>query len=570
MPFRLKYHLIILFILLLGSTKSLCAKNAPIEICSACLNQNDSTVTLKFKGANDSCGTFSKIFIKERVVQSVPLPFITVQTISTVPVTQAVIKQADLRQREYFLEYLYACNGSDTVRSDTFMIDFTPPNRIPIDSVSVDLASQRAMIGWPENTSSDYVGYIIYIRNGPNNVRIQDQNTVGYIHPTSNPSSNSISYTYNVFDSCDNKNPLADIHGTIHLTRRYDFCQREIELNWSPYIGWQTDKYSIYVAKNGTPYQKIGETSSLNFLINNIENGANYCFYVRSHKSNSTFTSSSNRVCQATPNPMLPQNTLINSISVTGENQINIKWSTQNPQSTFEAQIYRGTNLSNLTQIGSTNFTSGVNQFQDNSVVTNSSSYYYQIIIPDSCQENKDSSKVSESIFLNLEQEEISWNSYIFEIGNHIQTLIKTNTGSTWNLFIQGDKNLINTKIPEDSARCYKVYSISDMGDTSISNIQCIEEELRISVPSAIRPSSSIPKNQEFRIYGTGIDWNQTNIAIFDRWGGKVAELNSNTRVWKPQSANGALATGLYIYTGYVYGLRNEKQFIKGKITVVK
>lgn len=554
----------LLFCIILQNAISLSAYDGPIKIYNICLNSSDSVATISFSNIYNTCGTFTKIFVKGRVVKPSPDPFDVYETLSSIPASDIKIKQNDLKQREFFIEYLYACNGFDTIRSDTFKVDFTEPNLVPIDSVSVDLGTQKVHIGWSKNTSPDYMGYIIYIRDGVNNVRIQDQNNEGYLHLASNPSSRSVQYTYNTYDTCNNKSLLANHHGTMFLTRKLDFCQKEIALSWSPYIGWVTDNYDIFVSKNGNPYSKLGTTSTSNYTHKEIEPGANYCYFVRSHKTASTFTSSSNRVCQGVPNPAIVSNTHIKSISVISKSQMQINWFTQNGLETIPAKIYRGTAANNLSFVSNISYSNGNNTFIDN-IDTDAQGYFYQIIVPDSCSNNSDSSSINKSVFLSIEQSQLEWSSYQFEKEKAFIDIVTKRAGSTWNIIqSQTTSNSQSAIINEDSANCYRVITISNNNDSSYSNTVCILSDLNIYIPSALKSNSNIGNNI-FSITGTGIDWSKSKISVYDRWGGKLVEINSANRSWNTKDE----PAGTYIYAGYVYGLKGEQVLVKGKITIL-
>ncbi len=69
--------------------------------------------------------------------------------------------------------------------------------------------------------------------------------------------------------------PLADPHTTMHLSLLYDSCAKKIELEWTPYIGWDSldyVKHQIFVSINNGNFNKISETDDTvyHFIHNNI------------------------------------------------------------------------------------------------------------------------------------------------------------------------------------------------------------------------------------------------------------------------------------------------------------
>jgi len=548
----------------------LVAFDGPIELRRVCLDANDSSIVLYFNKLNDNCATFTKIEVFGRVVKSSPDNFSLVYSTTTLPSTgQIGFKQPNLKEWEYYIQYSFKCDGSSVLLSDTLKIDFTSPDFIELDSVSVDAVSQKTIIGWPKNTSIDHEGYRVFETINANNVQVADQTIEGYIHPSSQPTLKPTSYTYNSYDSCSNFNILASNHSTIFLSRRFSFCDLTISLNWTAYVGWITDKYYIYASTNGSAFAIIDSTSSLNYLFKNVQKGANYCFFIRSKKAGSTFTSSSNRICLTFPNYPTVQNTHIKSISVIDENTMRIKWSTEKADVAVNAALYRGETLTSMQFIKNIPFANGDNYVLDN-VDTEKSSYLYRVIVRDSCLQNHDSSTILESVFLskNENTSNLEWSSFNFDQSIHVNDNIYTD-GSTWNLISSMGKSPNQTfTISPDSAFCYRIISISNTGDSSISNKICVFDELRIFIPNAIKFNGS-GTNNVFGVYGTGIDWDKTSIGIFTRWGEKIAVIESGKKTWDGTYKFKRVQSGIYLYSGIVFGLKQEKQAIKGTIIIL-
>lgn len=546
------------------------AFDGPIKIRRACLNPGDSVITLYFNKLSDPCATFSKLDVYGRLVKPMPDNFSIVYTAGSLPTGETIsYKQPNLNQWEYYITYHTKCDGITVLHSDTVQIDVNPPDFIEMDSVSVDFASQKIKVGWPANTSIDHKGYLVFEEVNTSNIQVSDQISTGFTHLSSKPEIGPRTYTYNSYDSCNNFNILAQPHTSIFLRQTYSFCDLSITLNWSPYGGWNTDKYYIYQSINGGSTTLIDSTNALNYVIQNALKGVDYCLFVRSKKVGSHFTSSSNRVCFTFPDIPVVQNTHIKSISVRSQTSMEIKWYTEQSDVSVNAELYRGTDSQNLQFIRNISFSNGDNFTIDN-INTDLNSYFYSIVVKDSCLKNHDTSQISQSVFLlkNDNTTSIEWESYIFDQSVNTGDLVYSQ-GSTWNLKSTLAPSANSSFIISlDTATCYRVISVSSRGDSSISNIVCVEDELRVYIPNALKFTGN-GNNSVFGLYGTGIDWNETTVGVFTRWGEKIYELNENQKTWDGTYKQKKVQSGIYMYAGMVVGLKNEKQFVKGTVLIL-
>jgi len=553
-------------------TISVSAYNGPIKIRRICLDITDSSINLSFSDLSNPCGTFSKIEVYERL--NITDPF-TLKYSSAVMTTNTIsFKQPDFKKRQYFIAFYTQCDGVTVLYSDTVFTDLEPPFAQPMDSVSVDLPSQKVVIGWQQNPSPDYKGYAVFKQTGGNNIKISDQRTEDFTDPNSNPQTGPLSYSFNTYDSCGISSIISSPHVTMFLNAKLNYCERTIDLNWSAYIGWVTSKYYIYTSENGSSYSLTDSTSSPSYKFGNIKDGTNYCFYIRSKKSGSNFTSSSNRVCVSIKPFIYPSNTEIISLAVADELSMRLKWICSQCQEVKAANIFRGKSPSQMVNIGSVSVSEGINYYLDN-VSTTEQGYFYQLFLIDSCDRNIGSTTLTESIFVsNLNDKTLLYNPFKFNIGTNQNNTIQL-FSSTWN-----DKSVENANIdsfhlqidPNDTAICYRVISLNELGDTSISNTICINLPLVFYIPNGLKLSGSGGTGgaSKFGVYGTGIDWNKTNISIFNRWGEKLFEINNNQREWNGKYKEDEVLPGVYIYYGVIFGKKKRKQSVSGKIIIIE
>lgn len=564
-----KTLVLLLFLWFAGGNLSCFGFDGPIKIRRVCLNPSDSVATLYFNSLNDNCGTFTKIEVFGRIVKVNPTAFILLSTELTLPNQTISLQQQDLKQWEYFIRFHTQCDGVTIFDSDTVSVDIFPPIPVPLDSVSVNQTSQKVVVGWSKNPSPDLNGYLVFKQVGGNNVQISNQKGEGYTDIKSNPQFGALSYSYNSYDSCTNINTISEPHVTIFLSRNFDFCQRQISLNWTPYVGWNTEKYYIYQSTNAGAYTIIDSTTQNKLTLKNSIPGASYCFFIRAKKTGSSFTSSSNRTCLAIPNPPIPQNSRIKSISVQDNNTMRIKWYTEQSDQAKSIELFRGPTLTSLTRIAVLPRNNGDNYYLDNTN-TQESSYFYRIIVYDSCAQDNDTSNIAQSVFLRLADGDLlTWSSFVFTNDTNDGDYLFYQSSSWNNITVQSpQKNQTYQINAPDSAYCYQVISISKLGDSSLSNIICTELALHVFIPNAIQLNGS-GVNSAFGVYGTGIDWEKSFVHIYTRWGEKIHELNSAGITWDGKYQNKKVPAGIYMYNGLIFGKRNEKVQVKGTIIIL-
>ena len=233
--------------------------------------------------------------------------------------TQSLIYEDTITVCNQFISYraeiwdASGCKSVSSVDGDLFQ-DATSPVLTPVDTVSVDPVSGRAIIGWTTNTSDDTQGYIIYLNVSGVWTPIDTVwgiNTNFYIDPVNDPGSGYLSYKVSAFDSCGNTSNLSKNHNTIYLTTFLAVCDYEIQLSWTPYVNMSPGLggYNILVSENGGPYTLLvtkSATDSTHFH-NGLTKDAMYCYIIQAFDSLNTKTSTSNKVCELAHQPGQPQ-----------------------------------------------------------------------------------------------------------------------------------------------------------------------------------------------------------------------------------------------------------------------
>ncbi len=134
--------------------------NSSVTPLRACLNNNDSIITLSWSNPTDVCLSFVKhrLYARENANAFQPIAEIT-----NYATTSFQYKLPNLNNNwQFYWVTLTACNGIDSFTSIITSIDLNKPPIIALDSVSIDLATQKLIAGWQPNPASDTKGYRLY------------------------------------------------------------------------------------------------------------------------------------------------------------------------------------------------------------------------------------------------------------------------------------------------------------------------------------------------------------------------------------------------------------------------
>jgi gliding motility-associated-like protein len=112
---------------------------------------------------------------------------------------------------------------------------------------------------------------------------------------------------------------------------------------------------------------------------------------------------------------------------------------------------------------------------------------------------------------------------------------------------------------------------------TMIYNNNCISSSkvnvvvrpiLGVYVPNAFTPGNQDGVNDVFRIFGTAIK--TIDFKVFNRWGEKVFESNTQEKTWDGSFKNSPAPSGAYPYSLYVEYLNGFSETKKGTISLIR
>lgn len=561
-----------------------------VRMQQVCLNRLDSVVTIKWQTSPDICGSFQeyRLFGRDELFA----PYALLQTITNLNQNEINFKLSNIKQWEFFIITRFACDGISQWVSDTMKVDFEQPIEWELDSVSVDLLSQHAIIGWSNHPAIDSEAYFVYYV-GANNILLTDTNGLFYQDTLrGNPESQSEQYSLATYDSCGNTSPISGGHKTIFLQGSFDTCGRKIALNWTDYEPLNAITYRIKTSSDSFQNYIVHDSvSALTYSFENVAPGERYCFVIQMLSDNGV-TSTSNRICFETPLPTGAPNH-IHKVTVNEEQDVELHFRSELTQGTISIIKSQNNGLySVFREFSALDFTGDTIIFDVEAEVENNS-YFYQIIHRDQCNYNipQDSSNISNTILLSIIETtieaEIDWTSYntfLEGVGQyHIykQYGLEILPRFTWNLIdvLNPNQNkAFDVYLNQEYAYklCYVVSAIEEnvniygRQDTSFSNSICYVRELSIYFPTAFAPEGI---NTSFKPIGIGIDetTDQSVLEIYNRWGEKIFQTNKITDGWNGKDKDGqTYPPGTYVYYAKIKGELGEFVEFKGTIILMK
>lgn len=558
----------------------------------ACLDNIDSLLDLLWFKPTDNCNSFVgfNLYGRDNALDI----FRFLGTYNNPNQQNLSIKLPNVKKSwEFYLVYSKACNGIDSIYSDTINIDQTPPADTELDSVSVDLATQKVRIGWQRNPSPDVKGYYVYYVTSTNSI-ITTTTGTGYIDNSSrDPGTDTMCYSFSTFDSCNNTNVISHGHTTIFLKTAYDQCAQTIKLNWTPYRGWDVGIYQVFLKIDSGPYKLIitaAPSVSPSFTYNFSNYGSTYCFYVRAIKSGSPISSSSNAVCVNASGIVKARNSYIAKASVQN-GVVELTLITQTGASIKKVNIYKAESNGPFGLWQTVNTGGGIINLIDQNVNVQSKTYSYFFNTEGPCPNTYyDSSQIAKTILLSVVMQSpgdqnINWSLYkdFIKLTSKQELLLsntdKFNRGSPWNIL----STLNNSaKFSADNTNfginqeqiCYCVRAIENSPnaqfprqDTSYSNIQCVTADPIVFFPNAIQLNGF---NTIFYPKGVFIDYDKSSFAIYNRWGQIIFETNHIQNGWDGKSGDRIVESDVYMYKARIVGINGAVLYFDGTITVLK
>ena len=483
------------------------------------------------------------------------------------------------------------CISVSSIDGDLFQ-DLTAPDSPILDSVSINLTSGKAIIGWSSSPSPDAFGYVVYLYSGSIWTAIDTIwgiNNTFYNNLSSHASNASESYTIAAFDSCMNISPMVNQQNTIFLTSHIDICGGNITLNWTPYINMTPaiSGYSIYVSENNGPFNILSTTGSniTTYIHDSLTKSTNYCYYIKAF-NNDNKTSTSNTVCVVASSPMQPRYVYLKSATVVNNSFVNVSFFVDTAAYVSLYKILRADNASGpFVQIATVPPSLSPNiSYSDMTALVNSNSYYYKVIVVDSCNIEALTSNIGRTILLVAEgmgdmTNKLTWNNYEAWSGNVESYSIYRKVDGNFEPLVNipfgtntYSDNVANFTTSEGKFT-YFVLANEALGniynfiETSKSNESQVKQIPKLFVPSAFVPRGY---NTVFKPFGIFIDATDYNFTIFNRWGQIIFETQDPNTGWDGTYKGNDAPYGVYTYLIVFRSPENVLVQKRGSVTLLR
>ncbi len=569
-----------LALILAGFLSGQAQVQAPQFICVA----ND---TLTWNLPTNSCGPFQAYNIFAS--QTMDGPYTLLASVTEPNQSIYVHENSSSMTWFYYLESDYDCPGQPVQQSDT--LDNRIPETGPINFVTVD--GNAVEIQWSLSSSPEVFAYLI-ARNTTQGTTVIDTVFVGntYTDLTAQPDMRVETYFVTAIDRCGNASLVVDPHNTMLLqAENQDPCAQSISLSWNAYQNWPggVQRYAIWASTNGAAFEEVGESTSTQFTLQDVDDETEYCFYVVAEEANSSFTSRSTEICVIT-SVVQPANDLaLVNATLTGDEAVNVNWTWNTTAELAQASITRtviGQDLADVIPITLGTPLNLDNTFLDEFVGFDQGPIRYQIETTDDCGQNRSSNEVV-TVFLEGSNpsnglNNLEWTAYQNALSNKITyDVYRIETGgipeklndqplSELNLVDQ-----INISNPSELVSCYYVIAnvTLDLPDgreaqvASRSNTVCLQQTATLQVPNAFVPDGF---NREFKPLLQFGEPEEYLMIIYDRWGGKVFESNALGIGWNGQKDDRPLPQGVYLYQIILTQANGTKIEEKGSVVLLR
>lgn len=535
------------------------------------------------------CGRFSLASIETAIALSNP------------PDSASPYSLFNYNQTSYTQTSVSLIAGSSTF-GDPCITDIPPP--IPfLDSVSVDITTNKATVSWFVSEALDTKGYIIYIPQdgGGGDLwnaidTVYGRNTTFYSYALSRADTVSEKFAVAVLDSCNLRSPISTptSQSTIYLNVRLDVCKDANELVWNKYLNWPAGvkKYEVWVRENQGPYTLLtsNQPDNTTYSHSGLNYASTYHYFIRATDGSGLKTSSSNvdSVFIATPKP--PAFNYLANSTVKSEGQVDLLFYTDSLGQATSFNILRSTSASGpFVKVGTiANTGLGSYTFTDKEVNTAKSSYYYQILAVDNCENTLTASNINRTIFLKGEASidlvnSLSWNPFESWKGRVESYKVFRSVGGVFEPQPIAILDSSTTTYNDDVAAfkdysgsfCYYVEAVegdSNSGqrkEVSRSNPECVKQVPRVYIPNAFTPNGD-GLNDEFFPVTSFVEIQDYIFIIYNRRGQKIFETTDKLATWDGKVKGETAPTGIY---GYYFSvtLPQGNSFEKGgTVTLIR
>lgn len=467
------------------------------------------------------------------------------------------------------------CKSISRIHGDS-IYDLISPSNPNIYVVTIDNNNQNGVISWDVNQYDDVIGYIVYSYLGGVYIPIDTvwgrMDTV-YTDITNNPCNVIIEYSVQAFDSCDNVSNFSIVHNTLLLSVKQTDCLEENVLNWNSYNNMSPSLggYNIYYNVNSGPMIFLSNVGStiLTYTHTGLNMGDTYGYYIEAYDINQIKFSESCIVSNTISMPTQPEYLYIKTATVENNDYIKLLIHTDPTVYVSEYRVYRSNGGILWNQISTLPMSifSEI-QFNDYTAVFQKQSYYYMVVVIDSCGYISDTSNIAHTILLNINVQQkqvyniLNWNDYegfdgnptTYNVWRRVDGILDPFPIQSYPPFIGNHTDDVGM-LPQSSGNfIYFIEAVEGAGNQygilskSTSNEVQSFMDPKLFVPSAFTPNGTITENTTFKPIGVFIPLDNYEFTIFNRLGQIIFKTNSINQGWNGRFNDILSPEGVYTY----------------------
>ncbi|MCQ2272511.1 MAG: fibronectin type III domain-containing protein [Bacteroidales bacterium] len=477
-----------------------------------------------------------------------------------------------------------ACQMSTRAKRGTFS-DGTPPATPTLDSISVDVATQRIVLGWSQN-SPDAIGCIIFYSpsNGPDWPAIDT--VIGTQWTSPHNATGNHYYRIAAIDRCfDGEQTIAGNmtypaqNNMVLYCNGMDACRKIIKLKWdvNQYFTSGVAHYEIYYSSDGGNWQYLDQVDGNRnqYDCNGLPTNHVYGFYVRAIGNDANITATTSR-CNVTDYNEEESSDIcyITHASVIENQYVEVKILTDGANTPFtELHLYKSVNNDqNFNYLATLSYVPGQSYYlyDDEGADIQGSVNYYKASLLNECGHESAGSNIAHTILLSGEanpsqENTIRWNNYgafsggtasysvyrKVEVGTYFDNVENGLPASEYNTY---DDN-VSSMFEFGSHFQYYVeahegpneYGFSDV---STSNYVEVEQMPNAYIPNAFCPYGTIVENQSFKPVNSFMSTVGYLFTIYSRQGEIVFQTTDITMGWDgtEQKSGKDVPAGMYVY----------------------
>ncbi|MCC6373026.1 MAG: gliding motility-associated C-terminal domain-containing protein [Bacteroidia bacterium] len=470
--------------------------------------------------------------------------------------------------------------------------DSKQPNEPFVDSISV-LPNGNTVISWIIPYDKDVVRYQIQNLKASGKrdtlAFVEGQNNTSYTYTSTLANNGPVSLYVGAIDSCSKASTLNYSLSSMYVTAKYDHCSYKTELSWNPYLSMPKGlrEYRIYYSVDGGTYKQIGTTTLTTFTHPKADAGKNLCYFVRAVNKDISkpITASSNRYCFLASQVPSPKFVYVKNATVVDKSTCRVSVLIDTLAFCAGLDVLRSvdginyTNIAFLPNNGKQDYS-----YDDNSTLTDIKSYYYKVVVRDSCGNARLESNAAKTILLKIHQEgndeftrQLEWSQYegfsgalsAYEVYRVVNNVVQFPAVFSTNSLTTTFSDQVEDEASKGAKIEYYVLAREGAGNAyglvseSKSNPASVYIEGELYVPNAFAPNGS---NKTWLPVTHFVDKQEYLVRVFDRWGHVAFETRSDTEGWD----GGNLASDVYVYLISYKNSRGEYKEAKGSVFLIR